>query len=99
MIPDLASHPESVLTTTRVEYAFMGRNLTKADICDEIIALIDAGERVKGTTLHSVPGMLGQRAFEMKPRINDSLYYIKVVLQIPQGSNKTMLILSAHPNH
>ena len=93
----LASDPTLVRTTTTVEFDLMGHSLTKSDACDEIIQWIDSGERVKATTLHSVSGLIGERAFEMKPRMNDRLFYIKVTFQ--QSEGQVLLILSCHPNH
>lgn len=95
----LASDPTLVKTTTTVAFDLLAHNLTKSDVCDEIVAWIDRGERVKPTTLHTVPGLIGQRAFEMKPRINDRLFYIKVTFQQSQKTGELLLILSSHPNH
>lgn len=95
----LADQSERVLTRKQVEYDLMGRGLTKADICDEIVAWIDAGERVKGTILHTIPNLEGQRAFEMKPRVNGDLYYIKVMIRRDEDSDDSLLILSFHPNY
>jgi hypothetical protein len=93
----LASDPALVRTTKTVEFDLMGHDLTKSDVCDEIIEWIDSSERVKATTLHTVPGLLGERAFEMKPRMNDKLFYIKVTFQ--RSEDQILLILSCHPNH
>ncbi len=93
----LASDPTLVRTTRTVEFDLMGHNLTKSDVCEEIIEWIVSGERVKATTLHTVPELIGERAFEMKPRMNDRLFYIKVTFQKSEG--QVLLILSCHPNH
>lgn len=95
----LASDPKTVKTIKTVEFDLMGYGLTKSDICEEIVAWIDAGESVKVATLHTVPGMLGQRAFVLKPRINDRLFYIKVTFQKSQNTDQLLLILSSHPDH
>jgi len=95
----LACDSKMVRTIKSVEFDLMGYGLTKSDICEEIVAWIDAGESVKATTLHSFPGMLGQRAFELKPRINDRLFYIKMTFQKLQDTDQLLLILSSHPNH
>ena len=46
------------------------------------------------------PGLQGQTAYEMKPRINNILFYIKVALVelggIPNGG---LLLISVHPNN
>jgi len=94
----LARKPDSVKTTTTVMYSLLSLNLTKDDICSEIVGWIDAGERVKPTTLHSIPGKIGNPAFEMKPLINQSLVYIKVTIETGVGGEE-MLILSAHRDH
>ena len=67
----LASDPTAVRVTKTVEFDLLARHLTKADICDEIVAWIDSGERVKKVTLRGQHA--GQAAFEMKPQINSAL--------------------------
>jgi hypothetical protein len=73
--------------------------LTKDDVCDKIIEWIDAGERVKPTTIHTIPGHVGMPAYEMKPRINHSLFYIKVALMKLGEQNEHMMLSSVHPDH
>ena len=97
-IRTLACKPEAVKTTKTVEFDLMALRLTKDDICTEIVCWIDGGGRVKPTTLHSVPGRVGNTAFEMKPTINGSLIYIKVTID-KLASGEEMLILSSHRNH
>lgn len=94
----LASKPEAVKTTKTVVFDLMALRLTKDDICTEIVAWIDGGGRVKPTTLHSVPGKVGNAAYEMKPTINGSLIYIKVTID-KLASGEEMLILSSHRDH
>lgn len=94
----LARDPSRVRLTRTTEYDLLAHGLKKEDVCDEIIAWIDANQRVKPTTLHSVPGMTGQAAYEMKPRINKVLFYIKVTLVRLGTPDEYMLVLSAHPN-
>ena len=98
-IRHLASDQTSVRTTKTVEFDLLAHNLTKSDICDEIVYWIDAGERVKATVLHTVPGLIGQRGFEMKPRINGRLFYIKVTFQQSRENGHRLLVLSSHPDH
>jgi hypothetical protein len=93
----LASNPSKVEVSTTATYDLMARGLTKEDICDEIVAWIDNGERVKRVTLRGRHA--GQAAFEMKPRINGSLLYVKVTLCRLTQSDEFMLIISAHPDH
>ncbi|MFM8474491.1 MAG: hypothetical protein ACKOEO_01690 [Planctomycetaceae bacterium] len=95
----LASDQALVKTTKTVEFDLMAHNLTKSDICDEIVNWISAGERVKATVLHTVPGLIGQRAFELKPRINGRLFYVKVTLQTSPQNGERLLVLSSHPDH
>ncbi len=98
-IRHLASDQTSVRTTKTVEFDLLAHNLTKSDICDEIVYWIDAGERVKATVLHTVPGLIGQRGFEMKPRIIGRLFYIKVTFQQSRENGHRLLVLSSHPDH
>jgi len=95
----LASDPSKVQMTKTVEYDLLANHLTKEDICDEIVAWIDAGERVKPTTLHTFPGLQGQPAFEMKPVIGGTLFYLKVTLIRLSQPDEYMLLVSAHPDH
>ena len=68
----LASDPSKVELTTTAKYDLMGAGLTKDDICEEIVAWIDSGERVKKVTLRGQQA--GQTAYEMKPRIDHALF-------------------------
>ncbi len=49
-----------VRLTKTVQFDLMAHRLTKADVCDEIIAWIDRGEPVKEVVLHSFPNLVGQ---------------------------------------
>lgn len=95
----LASDPSKVKITKTVEYDLMGLGLTKDDACLEIVTWIDAGERVKPTTLHSVEGKVGDRAFEMKPTINSERIYIKVTIEPLPFQRDELLVLSFHRDH
>lgn len=95
----LAADPALVTLSKTAEYDLLAHHLTKDDLCDEIIAWIDAKERVKPTTLHSFGTLVGQSAFEMKPRINGQLFYIKVALLQLTEPEESMLVISAHPDH
>ena len=55
------------------------------------------GGRVKKVTLKGKHA--GQAAFEMKPRIENSLFYLKVTLCDLGDANEYLLIVSAHPDH
>lgn len=93
----LASDPTRVDVSTTAKYDLMGRGLSKEDICDEIVAWIDKGERVKRVTLRGKHA--GQAAYEMKPRIGDVLFYLKVTLCKLGQPAESMLIVSAHLDH
>ena len=54
---------------------------------------------MKPTVLHTIPQFQGMPAYEMKPRINSILFYIKVMLQEVGSSDERMLLLSVHPDH
>lgn len=95
----LASDPGKAKVTTTVEYDLLAHHLTKEDICDEIVAWIDAGERVRPTVLHTFPGLQRQPAFEMKPIVGGSLFYLKVTLVQLGQPGEYMLLISAHPDH
>ena len=95
----LAFRLECVSLAKQVVSDLLSYGLTKADVCDEIVAWIDAGERVKTTVLHSFSGPVGQRAFELKPRIDDRIYYVKVTIQVSAETEELLLVLSTHLNH
>jgi hypothetical protein len=92
----LACDFNRVRLTETAEYDLLGYGLTKAGICDEIVAWIDRAERVKKVILRGQHA--GQAAFEMKPRISDRLFYLKVTICKRHDSNEYMLIISAHQN-
>ncbi len=93
----LALDPTKVRMTRTAEYDLLANHLTKADICDEIVVWIDSGERVKPVILRGQHA--GQRAYEMKPRINGLLFYLKVTLCELGDSGEFMLIISSHLDH
>jgi len=95
----LASDPSLVRPTRQATWDMVAQCLTKDDVCDKIIEWIDAGERVKPTTIHSIPGFIGTQAYEMKPRINTSLFYIKVALAELGGAGEHMVLFSVHPSN
>ena len=96
----LASDPTKVQAVhSGVVCSLLTHDLTIDDVCDKIVQWIDAGERVKPTILHSISGKIGQPAYEMKPRINGTLFYLKVTLEKQDDSDEYMLLLSAHPNY
>ena len=92
-----ASKPAKVQISTTAQYDLMGRGLTIENICDEIIAWIDSGQRVKKVTLKGVHA--GRTAFEMKPLIDRTLFYLKVTLLDLGDPDECMLLISAHPDH
>jgi hypothetical protein len=96
----LASDPARVHVFLRAaQWDMMAQGLTIADVCDKIIEYIDAGERVKPTALRDIPELAGTPAYEMKPRIHDILFYIKVTLLEIGGPGERMLLISVHPDH
>lgn len=88
-----------VHTTHQATLGMLAQQLTIDDVCDKIIEWIDAGERVKPTTIHTFPGLQGRPAYEMKPRINNILFYIKVALVELGNPNERMLLISVHPDN
>ena len=95
--PASLGDPALVELTTAAKYSLMTHALTKQGICDEIVAWIDKGERVKRVTLRGEHA--GQAAYEMKPRINDVLFYLKVTLCKLGQPAEYMLLISAHPDY
>ena len=93
----LASDPTKAELTTTAKYDLMGAGITKEDVCEEIVAWIDGGERVKKVTLRGQHA--GQSAYEMKPRIHGSLFYLKLSLCELGEPDEYVLIISAHPDH
>ena len=93
---DLASDPDKVGTTSTVEYDMMGRGLTKHDVCDILRDWIAQGNEVRKTT------MMGQDAgapgYEIKPTIDNVLFYIKVIVRHPGTPDEMLYIVSVHPN-
>ena len=93
----LAANPSLVRVTRTAQYDLVAHGLTKDDICSEIIAWIDGGQRVKKVALRGQHA--GSPAFEMKPSISHSLFYLKVSLCDVGEPDEYMLLLSAHPDH
>jgi hypothetical protein len=96
----LASDPSHVRVFLRAaQWDMMAQGLTITDVCDRIVEYIDAGERVKPTVLRDIPELKGIPAYEMKPRINNVLFYIKVTLLEVGAPGERMLLISVHPDH
>jgi hypothetical protein len=99
IIRRLAEAPERVDASKQARSDMMAHNLRLDDVCEAIIESIDAKARFKAVTLHSFQDRVGQTAWEVKPRINDMLFYIKITLDDQGGPNETLVILSCHPDH
>ncbi|MBN1588020.1 MAG: hypothetical protein JW888_00730 [Pirellulales bacterium] len=93
----LASDPTEVRVTKSVEYSLLTHHLSKEDVCDEIVAWIDTGNRVKKVVLRG--RHVGQAAFEMKPRINNVLFYFKLTLCELGEPGEYALLISVHPDY
>ena len=97
MIRRLASDLDKVRFTKTADYDLLARNLKREDLCQEIVAWIDRGERVKRVILRG--NHAGQAAYEMTPRIDNALLYIKVTICELGQPGELMLVISAHPPH
>jgi hypothetical protein len=95
----LAADESRVRLTKTVQFDLMAHRLTKADVCDEIVDWIDNSRPVKEVVLHSFPNLVGQMAYEIKPRLKNTLFYIKVTLVELGQLGEYMLVISAHPDH
>lgn len=95
----LALAADDIVVTRTAEDDLLARRLTVDDICAAIVDWIDAGERVKPTKLHSFPGLQGEPAYEMKPRIDGLVFYLKVALIKLHQPGEYLLLISAHPDH
>jgi len=94
----LAADPTHVGLYGNAQWSMMAYSLTVDDVCEKIVEWIDAGERVKPTVIKEIPQFQGIPAYEMKPRINDILFYIKVLLREAGSSGEQMLLISVHPD-
>ena len=92
-----AADPGRVRVTKTTQYDLLGRDLTTEDICREITSWIDGGQRIKKVILRGQHA--GAPAFEMKPRVDDTLFYLKVALCDLDSPDEYMLLISAHPDH
>lgn len=95
----LAFFPNDVILTGTATADLLARHLSIDDICAAIIDWIDSGQRVKPTTLHSFPGLQGEPAYEMKPRLGGVIFYLKLALIDLNQPGEYLLLISAHPDH
>jgi hypothetical protein len=86
-----------VRVTKTTQYDLLGRDLTTEDICREITSWIDGGYRIKKVILRGQH--VGAPALEMKPRVDDTLFYLKVALCDLDSPDEYMLLISDHPDH
>jgi len=99
LLRQLAEEPDRVEVFGTAKYSLMGSDLTKEDVCDAICKWIDMGKPVKETTIHTIPELIDEAAYEMKPKLNKQRYYLKVYIEKVEDSDELMLILSAHPDY
>jgi len=97
ILHELAAHPENVTTTSTAKYDMMGLNLTKADICDTLLAWIDESKEVKQTVMRGKDA--GRPAYEIKPTLQGALLYCKFIVRDIDDQNKRLCIISAHVDH
>jgi len=93
---DLAGEPDKVGTTSTVEYDMVGRGFTKHEVCDILRDWIAQGNEVRQTTMSGKDA--GAPGYEIKPTINNVLFYIKVILRHPGTPDEMLYIVSVHPN-
>jgi hypothetical protein len=93
---DLAGDPDRVGTTKTAEYDMMGWGLTKHDVCDFLRDWIALGKEVRQITMSGKDA--GTPGYEIKPTINNVLFYIKVILRHSGTPDEILYIVSVHPN-
>ena len=93
----LAADPAVVRVTRTAQYDLLGHHVSKEEICAAIIEWIDDEYGIKKVVLRGAHA--GAPAFEMKPRINGVLFYLKVALCDLEEPEEFMLLISAHPDH
>jgi hypothetical protein len=99
LLKRLAEAPGRVLVSRQARSDMMAYNLRLEDVCDAIVDWIDAQERVKPTTLHSSKGRVGQAAWEIKPRFNGILFYLKLTVDDRDDPDEALVVLSCHLDH
>lgn len=99
LLKRLAEQEEFAFVSPQARSDLMAHGLKRGDVADAIVAWIDAGERVKPTVIHSIPGREGDPAYEMKPKLNGARWYIKVSIDNRGEPDEGLALLSAHPDH
>lgn len=95
----LATEPDRVRVTQRAEYDLLAEGLTKDDICDEIIAWIDAGKDVEAGITNQVETHYGEAHYVLKPSINGKTFYVKVTILHRDEWREELLLISNHPSN
>ena len=95
----LAQDPGRVQFSPTARHDMQAHKLVPVDVCAEIIRWIDCGNPVKEVVIHSIPHLIGQPAYEIKPRIKNILFYIKLTLVKLGKPDEYMLVISTHPDH
>ena len=95
----LAADVKRVRFSRAAQYDMAAHHLTEADVRGKIIDWIGRGEPVKEVTIHSIPNLVGHSAYEIKPRMRNMLFYIKVALIELGRPGEHMLVISTHPDH
>lgn len=99
LLRQLAAVEGFAFISNQAQSDLMAHKLRQGDVADPIVDWIDAGERVKPTVLHSFAGRQGDPAYEMKPKINGVVWYLKVAIDDRGGPTQGLALLSAHPDH
>lgn len=99
LIRHLAANDQFTFVSNKARWDMIAHGVKRADIADAMVDWIDAGERVKPIVVHSFPGRQGDPGYEMKPRFNGAIWYIKVSIDDRGGPDEGLALLSAHPDH
>ena len=99
LIRQLAEENRFTCISNQAQSDLMAHKLKTGDVADAMVNWIDAGERVKPTVIHSFPGRQGDPAYEMKPKIDGVIWYVKVSIDNRGESDQGLALFSAHPDH
>ena len=93
----LLSKPKEVKVTQTANYDMMGQNLTKEGVCALLIEHLEFEKEITQTEMRGADA--GNPGFECKFKIDNKMFYFKMVIRQMDLPEEYLRLVSAHVNH
>ena len=96
-VRQLAADPDCARVDEHARGNMLSWALRVEGVCEAICEALDAGERLKMTTVKKHPEFLGgQPAYEIKPTIDERRFYVRMAVYQPVENQDALLLISVH---